>query len=260
MEEQKNSLSVPVAIVLAGILIAGAVLLSNNSPKQDNLGKQIVDNATSDIPFVPVSADDHIVGNISSPVTFTVYSDLECPFCKNFNETTTQIVNSYVKSGKVALVFRNFPLEQLHSKAKSESNAAECAAEVGGNEAFWKYLNKIFEITPSNNRLDPSQLSKTAKDLGLDMTKWTACQSSNKYFDKIDSQIEGGAKMGVNGTPHSVIVTKTALTQTQKESILTLFLKIDPKLISISKDGKIVSISGALPFSAFQKILDIMTK
>lgn len=260
MEEQKNSLTVPVAIVVAGIFIAGAILLTNGTPKQNDLGKQVIDNSTSEISFEPITSDDHIVGNLSSPTTFVVYTDLECPYCKNFNDTTGQIVENYVKDGKVSLVLRNFPLEQLHSKAKTEANAAECAGEIGGNEIYWKYINKIFEITPSNNQLDLTKLPKIAKDLGIDVTKWNTCQSENRYFSKIQKQMESGTKIGITGTPHSVITTKTALNQTQKESILTLFLKYDSKLVTISKDGKIVSISGALPYSIFKQVLDTIIK
>ncbi len=106
----------------------------------------------------PVTSSDHIFGDVNAPVKVVFYSDLECPFCKSFHETMTQIMNSsYGKDGKVAWVYRHFPLKQLHSKAPKEAEAAECAAELGGNDAFWKFINKINEVTPANNKLDQAQ-------------------------------------------------------------------------------------------------------
>ncbi|HEY4512123.1 MAG TPA: thioredoxin domain-containing protein [Candidatus Paceibacterota bacterium] len=102
----------------------------------------------------PVTAKDHIKGNSSAPVKIVEYSDLECPFCKRFHATMLEVMSTYGKDGKVAWVFRHFPLAQLHSKAPKEAEAAECAAELGGNDGFWKFVDKINELTPSNNKLD----------------------------------------------------------------------------------------------------------
>lgn len=106
----------------------------------------------------PVTATDHILGDINAPVKVVLYSDLECPFCKSFHQTMQEIMkSSYGTDKQVAWVFRNFPLKQLHSKAPKEAEALECAAELGGNDAFWKFLDKINEVTPSNNKLDQAQ-------------------------------------------------------------------------------------------------------
>ncbi|MES2223524.1 MAG: thioredoxin domain-containing protein [Patescibacteria group bacterium] len=106
----------------------------------------------------PVTADDHIMGDTNAPVKVVLYSDLECPFCKSFHQTMQQIMaSSYGTNKQVAWVWRNFPLKQLHSKAPKEAEGAECAAELGGNDAFWKFIDKINEVTPSNNKLDEAQ-------------------------------------------------------------------------------------------------------
>ncbi|OGD66802.1 hypothetical protein A2442_01615 [Candidatus Campbellbacteria bacterium RIFOXYC2_FULL_35_25] len=115
----------------------------------------------------PVTADDHILGSPDADVIMVEYSDLECPFCKNFHLTTKQIMAEYGENGQVALVFRHFPLDQLHSKARTEAAATECAAEIGGNDVFWAYLDKVFEITPSNNGLELSKLHDIAVEMDL---------------------------------------------------------------------------------------------
>ncbi|MEK9181475.1 MAG: thioredoxin domain-containing protein [Patescibacteria group bacterium] len=104
----------------------------------------------------PVSPDEHILGNINAKIIIVEYSDLECPFCKVFHNTMHQVVEK--SNGEVAWVYRHYPIAQLHSKAFREAEATECAWEQGGNDTFWKYTDKIFEITPSNNRLEESEL------------------------------------------------------------------------------------------------------
>jgi len=111
-----------------------------------------------------VTKDDHVLGNINAPVKIIEFSDPECPFCKRFHITMEEIISNYGKGGQVAWVYRHFPLDSLHPKARKEAEALECAGEQG---KFWEYTSKIYEVTPSNNRLDPNQLYKIAIDLGL---------------------------------------------------------------------------------------------
>ncbi len=126
--------------------------------------KQMIEAALSGgkggakIALDPVTEKDHISGNPGAELLIIEYSDPECPFCKKFHETMTQAMNEYGKSGKVAWVYRHFPLDSIHSRARREAEAIECAGELGGNDKFWAYLNKLMEITPSNNQLDPKLL------------------------------------------------------------------------------------------------------
>ena len=161
--ETKTNYSTPVAIVLAGIIIAGAMYFSD--------GKKVESPTLAEKPIVsssldqvrPVSTEDHIRGNPNAEVIIIEYSDTECPFCGRFHETMKQIMNEYGKEGKVAWVYRHSPLDQLHSKAKNESVALECANELGGNDKFWEYADRIYSVTPANNGLDPAELPKIAE-------------------------------------------------------------------------------------------------
>lgn len=197
------------AIILAGVLIAGAILLKGNgaiSPIVDNN-----DSNLSDIQIKPVAKTEHIFGNPGAKVVVVEYSDLECPFCKIFHNTMHQVVEKNKNS--VAWVYRQFPLYQgyqgrppLHSRALKESEATECAGELAGNEGFWKYTDKLFEVTNSNNSLDPAQLPIIALDAGLDVKAFNLCLSSGKYKTTIDKSIEEGISIGVQGTPKSFIL------------------------------------------------------
>lgn len=106
----------------------------------------------------PVTPNEHIKGNPNAEVFVIEYSDPECPFCKRFHETMKSVMQEYGDTGKVAWVYRHFPLDALHTKARKEAEAFECAAELGGNVKFWEYADKLFEITPSNDGLDPKLL------------------------------------------------------------------------------------------------------
>ncbi|HEY4512581.1 MAG TPA: thioredoxin domain-containing protein [Candidatus Paceibacterota bacterium] len=132
--------------------VTAAVSRSGMSAAEVAVAKQNLEKTLPNM--VAVTSADHIKGSLSASVKIVEYSDLECPFCKRFHTTMQEVMNTYNKDGKVAWVFRHFPLAQLHSKAPKEAEATECAAELGGNDGFWKFVDKINEITPSNNKLD----------------------------------------------------------------------------------------------------------
>ena len=138
----------PITIVVAGALIAGAVLFLGKSSVPTGNGDST--NVTAR-PYDP--AVDHILGNPEAPVKVVEYMDLECPHCKDFHTTMHRIIDFYSaqRPGQVAWVERAFPLASIHSKAPQEAEAAECAADQKGNEGYWKFVDRLFEVTPGNN-------------------------------------------------------------------------------------------------------------
>lgn len=191
----------PVTIVVAGALIAGAVFLVGQSgtPSGNNNSTQVDAR-----PYDP--AIDHILGNPNAQVKIVEYMDLECPHCKTFQTTLHQIMDYYGTSGKVAWISRPFPLAQIHSKAPQEAHAAECAAEQGGDAAYFRFIDKVFEVTPSSNGLDLNQLPVIAGEVGLDVNAFNACQSSNKYAKKIADSYAEAIKLGAQGTPFTLLM------------------------------------------------------
>jgi len=136
----------------------------------------------------PVSAEDHIFGNPDAPIKIVEFSDLECPFCKRYHPTLKKIMEDYGKDGKIAWVYRHFPLESIHSKAPKEAEASECAAELGGNAKFWSYVDRLYQVTPSNNGLDLKMLPKIAEDIGIDRGNFENCLASGKHAQKVSDQ------------------------------------------------------------------------
>lgn len=213
--EKKRELSMPVAVVIAGVLVAGAIILSGktgatSSPLPLSPEDQPAAVNLSRIPEseLALRADDHVFGNPNADVLIIEYSDAECPFCKRFHETMLRVMDEYGKNGSIAWVYRHFPLDQLHPKARKEAEALECANELGGNDIFWKYAAKLFEVTPSNNGLDAAQLPAIAKTVGLEVATFNSCLTSGKYASRVEKDVESGASIGVKGTPFSIAWNK----------------------------------------------------
>ena len=205
-KKQKDRL-LPASILIAGVLISVSVVYSTGkkSIEGDTLKGNLVDAASPE-KMAEVTSADHIRGSVHAPVLVVEFSDLECPFCKAFHGTMQTIVKEY--EGEVAWVYRHFPIDSRHPKARKEAEATECAAELGGNDGFWKYVDRLFELTPSNNGLDPALLPKIAEDVGLDKAKFESCLASVKYAVKIQTHLDDALASGAGGTPYSVVITK----------------------------------------------------
>ncbi|MCG6875284.1 MAG: DsbA family protein [Betaproteobacteria bacterium] len=153
----------------------------------------------------PVSKTrDHIRGNPDAPVSLIEYSDFECPFCKRFHPTAKQIVAAY--DGKVNWVYRHFPLDFHNPAAQREAEAAECAAELGGNEAFWRYTDLVYERTASNGKgVAEGDLAAIAASIGLDRAKFAACVKSGRTRERVKEDLDEGTAIGINGTPGNIL-------------------------------------------------------
>ncbi len=158
----------------------------------------------SAINVVPVTDADWVRGNPDAGITIIEYSDLECPYCKSFHPSLSQVIDEY--GDDVRWVYRHFPLTSLHPKAPKEAEAAECAGELGGNDGFWAFIDRLFEVTPSNDGLLESQLPQIAQEVGLNREAFEACRTSGKYEDKVREQANDAIAAGGQGTPYSVIV------------------------------------------------------
>ena len=115
-----------------------------------------------------------------------------------------QIVDEY--DGKVAWVYRHYPIKELHSRAPKEAEASECISELGGNTKFWEYIDKIFAITEAKNNLDPAMLTTIASQIGIDTEAFNSCLQSGRYADQIVKDVEAAVKAGARGTPYSIII------------------------------------------------------
>jgi protein-disulfide isomerase len=235
-QPSSTKLTTPMAVIVAGVIIAVAIFTSNSkvsNPKIAPSGNQpqqaVAPQPTGDVTKVrPVDPNtDHIKGNKNAKIFLIEYSDFECPFCKRFHPTTQQVLDQY--QGKVALVYRHYPLS-FHANAEKEAEATECANEQGGNDAFWKYADKIFERTTSNGTGFPlDKLVPLAKEIGLDGAKFKSCLDSGKYAQHIQDDEKNGQDAGVTGTPGNIVWTA---------------------------NGKPQLVEGAVPFENLKSVID----
>lgn len=228
----KPNFMIPVSIVLSGALVALAIIYSGMSAPRSPAGAAgaVEEAANADGMRAVSEAEDHILGNPSAPVKLVEYSDLECPFCKKFHrEALAQVISEYVKQGTVAIVYRHLPLDGLHSQARKEAEATECANELGGNAAFWAYVDRIFNETPSNDGLDLALLPTFAADLGMDRGRFSECLQSGRHADRVTRDQRDATAAGAQGTPYSVV---------------------------LAPDGTKSIVSGAQPYTAVKKAIE----
>lgn len=185
-----------------------------------------------DILLAAVTARDHLRGAKNAKVTLVEFSDTECPFCRKFHPTLRQILKKF--PDEVRWVYRHYPLDGLHAKSRKEAEATECAAELGGNEKFWAYLDRLFEVTPGNDGLDSAELPNIAEYVGLSKASFESCLSSGRHAKRVaDDLADATLASGGEGTPHTVV---------------------------IGPDGKKFAIGGAQPYVRVEQMITELLK
>ena len=165
---------------------------------------------------VAVAADDPALGPATAPVTLVEFSDFQCPFCARVMPTLKKVKQTY--GDKVRVVWKDFPLTQIHPQAFKASEAAQCAREQG---KFWELHDVLFA---NQQALMPDDLRKHAAAVGVDLPKFNACFDASKYGERVQQQMGAGNQLGVGSTP-------------------TIFI-----------NGRMVS--GAQPYEVFAGIID----
>lgn len=153
----------------------------------------------------PVSRErDHILGNPDAEVSIIEYSDFECPYCKRFHLTAHELVKAF--NGRVNWVYRHFPLGFHNPAAQREGEASECAAELGGNKAFWRYTDEIYARTPSNGKgLTDEQLLSLAEEIGMERDGFRECLESGRHAARVKEDFREGSAIGITGTPGNIL-------------------------------------------------------
>lgn len=232
---RQNLFIVPIAIIIGFALIAAAIFFSGSNPFQKQTSTfsglsaaSSSDTTSTKIP--PVTASDHILGNPNAPIMLVEYSDLDCPFCKEFNSTMHQIIDEYGPSGKVAWVFREFPIQQLHPNAPALALDAECVAKIGGNDAFWKFTDAIYNGRDVTQETDMAKIPDYVAAAGVDQQTFQNCVNNGSLKEKVKKEFNEAIKAGAKGTPYTVVMV----------------------------GGQQGVINGAQPYSAVKKIIDTL--
>jgi protein-disulfide isomerase len=143
---------------------------------------------------VPVSPRDHLEGEPDAPVTLVEYGDYQCPHCARAYPII-KLVQRRLGRG-MNLVFRNFPLTEIHPYAELAAEAAEAAATQG---RFWEMHDTLYEH--QDDGLTPRHLERYAGAIGLDAAALMRDVESHVHLPRIHEDFMGGVRSGVNGTP-----------------------------------------------------------
>ena len=142
---------------------------------------------------VPVVPTDHSLGPSHAPVTLVEYGDFECPNCKQAAPAVKLLLKHF--NGRVRLVWRQFPLEEVHPHALQAALASEAAA---GQGKFWPMHDLLFD---NQQHLKPAQLRSYAERLELDMVRYDADMADTVYLQRVREDLESGTKSGARATP-----------------------------------------------------------
>lgn len=268
----KNTLIIAGAIIIAGLLIAVGLFLALFLTKQSSSTQTVStrpENPHLEKNLKPVTDADHVLGSRSAPVMIIEYSDTDCPFCQAFHPIVQSFIDTYGASGKVAWTYRTFNT-QLHPHTVIESEAAECVAELNGNDAYWKYIDTLFSKkdfqTQPTKFLDPSQLPIIAASLGVNKAKFNECLNSGKYEPLVAQETKDAQASGASGTPFSFIVSKAVIKSDVIKSIEDInnqYLGQNPTapdVIFVSTDKHIIVVGGALPKQLMTPIIDSLVQ
>jgi protein-disulfide isomerase len=142
---------------------------------------------------IELAATDPALGPASAPVTLVEFSDFQCPFCQRVSPTLKQVKEKY--GDKVRIVWKDFPLTQIHPQAFKAGEAAHCAGDQG---KFWEYHDQLFG---NQSALNPSDLKRYAAALSLNTATFDQCLDSSKHAERVRDGVSLGTGLGVNSTP-----------------------------------------------------------
>jgi len=187
------------------------------------------------LPLKITSENNPLIGNPDAPITIIEFSDFQCPFCAKFHmQTLPTIMDEYINKGTVKLVFRDFPIQNIHPNAVPASIAAECANEQG---KFEQMYHTLFKKQKEWSNLETSYaialFNQYASELQLNEEKFDTCIKNVKYIEEVQKDLDEGRTFGVTGTPGFFIGNE--------------------------KIG-FVELKGAQPFESFKKVIDNQLK
>lgn len=208
---QSNNLSIPMAIVVAGILIAGAIffgLRSNGPTTVAGVAQQPQQVAAKAVDITKVkTSGDAFVGNPNALVTVAYWYDYQCPFCRRFEEDAmSQLMTDYVKTGKVKVVFKDFQF--LGPDSQTAGLAAQAVWEVAPDQ-FYAWHKAMYDKQDGENSGwgNKADILALTKSLGIDSAKVEELMTSKatEYQKAIDADKAEGSSFGINGTPGTII-------------------------------------------------------
>lgn len=224
-EKEPLPYALPLSIVAAAVIIAGAIMFTGRS-NSDVSGKKLTAQADNAVPnaqdIKSLEKNAPMLGSPDASVAIVEFADFQCPFCGRFHQTTEKdIMSTYVKKGRARLFYRDFAF--LGEESQWAAQAARCAGDQG---KFWQYHDYLYEHQKGENQgaFAKDRLKGFARELGLNAGNFNTCLDSEKHRQAVENDTELGRKFGVTGTPTTFV------------------------------NGKLVQ--GAVPFATFQSTIE----
>lgn len=215
---QHNPYLIPGAIVLAGVAIALAIIVTQTDASRP--AAQLA-GGTLAPEVLPITEEDHVRGPDDPLVYFIEYSDYRCGFCGRFHDTIRTIMDE--NEGKIAWVYRHTPYQPGGREA---AIASECIAEIVGKDAFWTFTDTAMK---NQAAITPAWLRSTAVELGASADAYDACIVSGRHDEVLAKHTNNAQDLGSRGTPYTVLLTK---------------------------DGQSLTFAGALPIDRVRVLVD----
>ena len=217
----KNELTIPAAILFAGIVISVAIFATK---------PHVAINTNGNPEAVrPVDTTDHFLGNPAAPVVLIEYSDVDSEYSKNFQEVMEQIIQDYGANGNVAWVYRDLPLGGDDINSEEHDEAAECVASIGKQSDFFAFIDAMQAQAPGDSVFDPADYDSVVSSLGLSTGTFDNCLAAHTFQNKVAADYKNAQEIGATGTPYNIILIK---------------------------GQKPLVISGSIPYSTMKKVLD----
>jgi len=222
-----GSYGIPIAIVIAGLLIGGSIFLSRT-------GGSVASGATfsgsghaggggvASSEFRMPDDMDHVRGNPDAAISIVEFSDFECPFCARLHPTLQRIVD---ENEDVKWIYRHFPLSSIHFRALGSAVASECMARLGGNAGFWTFADAAFS---NQSHLGDALYEEVARTMGVDIEEFQSCRNDRSITADIQEDLDEAVGTGGRGTPYVIVV---------------------------SPSGELVPFSGALPYEQISSLI-----
>ncbi len=217
-----SDLLIPVAIVLAGFILATAIYVFR-------IDHTIKTGGAHPETVRAVTLNDHIIGNPGAPVTIIEYGDIDSSYSKSFQLTMEQLMTEYADGGKVAWVYRHFPLTVDHPNSATNALAAECAASLSTPITFFHFIDAMQAAAPGENQFIPTDSTRLLGQFGIDEAKFKSCMTTASFMNHIHEDYDNALSAGATASPFVILLIH---------------------------GQKPLPINGALPYTSMKKIIE----
>jgi len=164
-----------------------------------------------------------MMGDSNAPITILEWGDYQCTFCYKFHQNTLDVINEdFIKTGKVKLIFKDFPLNGPDSLLAAE--ASYCAQD---QKKYWQYHDELYRNWEGERTgwITRESLDEFGIAVNLNLDEFNTCLDDHKYQSKVISLYEFGKEVGIDATPSFLVFNDEKIIKIRGNQPLEVFLK-----------------------------------